>query len=167
MRRGGLALAGAAVAAVAAAAVAASSLGGRAAAPPQQPAAASAAVRPAAPDAVRPAVGKVIEAAAKKDKDAAQADRSRELELPDGTFVPALNGAVGASPLAMYWGITPWSPIVGVERSSAGVDWYRHEDGSYSTTEMVWRKDLGRNAAMTRVAHPGPVAPVAPATNAR
>lgn len=86
----------------------------------------------------------------------AAVDRSRELELPDGTYVATLNGAVDAAPLARYWGPFPWSPIVGTERSSAGVDWYKHADGSYSTTQMVWRSDLGRHAAMTRVAHPGP-----------
>lgn len=83
-------------------------------------------------------------------------DRSRDLALPDGTFVPALNDAVDAAPLAQFWGPFPWSPIVGVERSSANLDWYKHADGSYSTTQMVWRQDLGRHAAMTRVAHPGP-----------
>ncbi|MEZ6036498.1 MAG: hypothetical protein R3F29_03385 [Planctomycetota bacterium] len=87
---------------------------------------------------------------------AAPRDHARDLQLPDGTLVPALNGAVDAAPLKDYWGPFPWSPIVGVERSSAGVDWYRHQDGSYSTTQMVWRSDLGREAAMTRVAHPGP-----------
>lgn len=87
---------------------------------------------------------------------------SRELLLPDGTTVPTLNDAVDAAPIGTYWGQSPWSPIVGIERSSAGVDWYRHADGSYSTTQMVWRRDLGRHVAMTRVAHPGPAAaPVA------
>ncbi len=90
---------------------------------------------------------------------AVPADRSRQLELPDGTFVPALNGAVEPAPLATYWGPFPWSPNGGIE-SGQGVDWYRHADGSYSTTQMVWRRDLGREVAMTRVAHPGP-APVA------
>lgn len=84
------------------------------------------------------------------------ADKRHQLLLPDGTFVDALNGAVDAPPLGDYWGPFDWSPIVGVERSSAGVDWYKHADGSYSTTEMVMRSDLGRKAAMTRVAHPGP-----------
>ena len=77
--------------------------------------------------------------------------------------MPALNGATGATRLAQFWGPLPWSPIVAVERSSAGLDWFRHEDGSDSTTQMVWRKDLGRYDAMTRVAHPGP----APAAVAR
>ena len=95
---------------------------------------------------------------------AAEPTGCRELQLPDGTSVPTLNDAVDAAPLAVYWGSSPWSPIVGIERSDAGLDWYRHADGSYSTTQMVWRKDLGRSAAMTRVAHPGPVsAPAAPA----
>ena len=45
----------------------------------------------------------------------------------------------------------------------AGLDWYKHADGSYSTTQMVMRSDLGRMAAMTRVAHPGPaLVPTAP-----
>lgn len=83
-------------------------------------------------------------------------DRSRELQLPDGSTMPTLNGATDAPSMKDYWGPFPWSPIVGTERSSAGLDWYRHADGSYSTTQMVWRSDLGRMAAMTRVAHPGP-----------
>jgi hypothetical protein len=111
-----------------------------------------------------PAPSPVAEvASANRTKNApSDVDHSRELELPDGSFVPALNGAVGATRLAEYWGPLPWSPIVAVERSSAGIDWFRHQDGSYSTTQMVWRKDLGRYEAMTRVAHPGPApAPVA------
>lgn len=92
---------------------------------------------------------------AKKTK-MAKAEPNRKLELPDGTLVDALNGAVDAPPMKDYWGPFKWSPIVGVERSSAGLDWYKHADGSYSTTQMVMRTDLGRMAAMTRVAHPGP-----------
>ena len=131
---------------------------------PQEAAPCSGAVPASKPSA--PAPAPVAEAAAaERTKTVANVDRSRELELPDGSYVPALNGSVGATKLAEYWGRLPWSPIVGVERSSAGVDWYRHEDGSYSTTQMVWRKDLGRYEAMTRVAHPGP-AP-APAAVAR
>lgn len=94
----------------------------------------------------------------------AAAAPSRELLLPDGTSVPTLNDTVDAAPLARYWGPFPWSPIVGV-RSGAGIDWYEHADGSFSTTQMVWRSDLGCMAAMTRVAHPGP--PPAAAAPAR
>ncbi len=86
------------------------------------------------------------------------ADKPHLLELPDGTFVPTLNGAVDVAPLADYWGPHPFSPIIGV-KSSDGVDWYEHADGAFSTTVMVWREDLGRRAAMTRVGRPGPPPP--------
>lgn len=83
-------------------------------------------------------------------------DHTRLLALPDGSFVPALNGALGAPPLIRFWGNRPWSPIVGRERSDRGIDWYVHADGTRSTTQMAWRSDLGRMDAMTRVAAPGP-----------
>ncbi len=153
----GLAAAGALVAA------AAPFVAGHGAGRPQQPAVAAASPPP--PAASKPEVGRVFTAGTRASSP--KSDRSRELELPDGTFVPALNAAVDAAPLATYWGPSPWSPITGVERNSAGVDWYQHANGSYSTTQMVWRKDLGRYAAMTRVAHPGPAAPVASAPRAR
>lgn len=84
--------------------------------------------------------------------------------LPDGSCVAALNGAVDPKPLADAWPAgVPWSPIIGVERSPAGLDWYVHADGSKSTTEMKWRADLGREDAVTRLARPAPQTPaVAP-----
>jgi hypothetical protein len=122
------------------------------AAPPALTVTAEVATGPVVADAA-PAIGQTA---------AAAPDASKQLELPDGSFVPALNGAVNAAPLARFWSPhVPWSPIVATERSDAGVDWYRHADGSYSTTQMVWRQDLGRHEAMTRVAHPGPAAPTA------
>jgi hypothetical protein len=87
-----------------------------------------------------------------------QVDLRHMLELPDGTFVPALNGAVGAGSLREVWK-GAWSPIVGAERSDQGVDWYVHADGSRSTTEMKYRPDLHRFDAMTRLARPLPAAP--------
>jgi hypothetical protein len=80
--------------------------------------------------------------------------RDQQLALPDDTFVPCLNGARGAPDLREYWGNRPFSPIVAVERSDLGVDWYVHADGTRTTTEMKWRSDLGRFDAMTRVAVP-------------
>lgn len=77
-----------------------------------------------------------------------------QLELPDGTFVPMLNGATGALSLRKCWGARPWSPIERVERSDLGVDWYVHADGTRTTTEMKWRDDLRRLDAMTRIAVP-------------
>ncbi|MFN6193165.1 MAG: hypothetical protein ACK5BN_05010 [Planctomycetota bacterium] len=117
---------------------------------------------PAVPAPASPAVGSAPERTrgnAAAPTTAPTSAGSRDLLLPDGSTVPALNGAVDAEPLATFWGPFPWSPIVGVERNDQGVDWYKHADGSYSTTQMVWRPDLGRHAAMTRVAHPGATPP--------
>ncbi len=109
------------------------------------------------PEAKSGAIAAAATAAPVANGPAPKADRSRQLELPDGTFVAALNGARDPAPLHEFWGSQiPWSPIVGVEQNEHGVDWYRHENGSYSTTQMVWRSDLKRHAAMTRVGHPGP-----------
>ena len=88
---------------------------------------------------------------------AADSDEATTMLLPDGTRVATLNGASGARPLSEVWPkARPWSPIVGVERSAAGVDWYVHADGTRTTTVMRWRADLGREDALTRVAEPIP-----------
>jgi hypothetical protein len=73
--------------------------------------------------------------------------------LPDGTYVPALNGVVGAPP--MVWPEDrPFSPITHKETGSNGIEWYLHADGTASTTAMIFRKDLGREDATALVAHP-------------
>jgi len=82
----------------------------------------------------------------------APADKTRMVQLPDGTFLPALNGAV--SPPAIAFRDRPFTPITGVKVDSSGREWYEHADGSFSTTVMGWRRDLGRWDAMTQVAHP-------------
>ena len=113
----------------------------------------AATLAPAAPAAAVPAPVVPVRAAT----------REASLELPDGTFVPMLNGATGALSLKQYWGARPWSPILHVVRSDAGVDWYVHADGTFTTTEMKWRSDLGRLDAMTRIAIPkGEPPPVKP-----
>jgi hypothetical protein len=123
---------------------------------------------PAAPASVAPSAGPVEEVApatATLQPDprpvpaANSPDPSRALVLPDGTAVPCLNGAHDCESLARAWGNWPWSPIVGVQRSDVGVEWYVHADGSRSTTEMKFRSDLGRDDAITRVAHPGDAPP--------
>lgn len=82
------------------------------------------------------------------------------LLLPDGTRVRTLNGATNPSPLRDAWPANlPWSPIVRVERSDVGVDWFVHADGTRSTTELKWRSDIGREDAVTRLARPISTAP--------
>ena len=87
----------------------------------------------------------------------APTDPRATMLLPDGSRVATLNGATSVRPLQEVWPKNrPWSPIVGVERSDVGVEWYVHADGCRSTTEMRWRADLGRDDAVTRVAQPMP-----------
>ena len=79
------------------------------------------------------------------------------LALPDGSRIQALNGVT--APAALVWGEAPWSAIVGTERSD-GIDWFVHEDGTYSTTVEVYRSDLGRTDPVTLVSRAGTPVPV-------
>jgi len=81
------------------------------------------------------------------------------LQLPDGNKARPLNGV--KNPPRLVWQNSEWSPIVRTERSN-GVDWYVHADGSYSTTLMVWRDDLGRADAVSYGLHPRDAKPVRP-----
>ena len=75
------------------------------------------------------------------------------LLLPNGQRVPALNGVRNPPPLK-WRKKTPFSPIVRKTVDDLGNEWYLHADGSQSTTVMVFRPDLGRHDAVTRIAHP-------------
>lgn len=58
--------------------------------------------------------------------------RKGALKLPDGTTREALNGVT--EDLVMPWPAGyPYSPIVAQE-TNAGTEWYRHADGSFTTT---------------------------------
>ncbi|MCA8964767.1 MAG: hypothetical protein KDC48_07765 [Planctomycetes bacterium] len=90
----------------------------------------------------------------------ADVDHSHQLELPDGSFVDALNGATNPKPIAEFWGTQiPWSPIVGVESNDKGVAWYRYYFDDSATTETLWDSAGKRFVTLTRVAHQGPAAP--------
>ena len=91
--------------------------------------------------------------------DTPEDDDAGMLLLPDGSEVKPLNGA--KNPPKMLWQNPQWSPIVGTEHSS-GLDWYVHADGTYSTTIMLWRSDLGRTDATTQVLHPRDPKPTRP-----
>ena len=75
----------------------------------------------------------------------------RRLQMPDGSFVPTLNGVL--HPANLVWGDVPWSPIVR-KQIDPNVEWYVHADGTYTTTMMQWRSDLGRTDAVTLCLHP-------------
>lgn len=102
------------------------------------------------------ATGDGTPAAPKPD---AAAKKSGMLKLPDGSEVAPLNGV--ENPPRLVWQNPEYSPIVRTEHNG-DFDWYVHADGSYSTTLMIWRSDLGRADAVSYCLHPRPSAPVAP-----
>ena len=85
------------------------------------------------------------------------ASPAQQLLLPTGETVPVLNGALGAPPLQWAAG-RPWSPIVGTETDPNGNEWYMHEDGTRTITQIVY--DRGEPVAATSVAHPVPSRPL-------
>ncbi|MCR9247560.1 MAG: hypothetical protein NXI31_21225 [bacterium] len=74
-----------------------------------------------------------------------------KLQLPNGGYAEPLNGVV--NPPKLVWQNPEWSPIVRQEHN-AGLDWYVHEDGTYSTTIMMWRPDLNRYDSTSVSLHP-------------
>ena len=75
------------------------------------------------------------------------------LRLPDGSMMPALNGVVAPPPLR--WPVDrAWSPIRRRFVDRRGTEWYEHADGSFTTTLLVDRSDLGHQEAVTHVVHP-------------
>jgi len=91
----------------------------------------------------------------------AAAEDDGQLLLPTGERVPALNG-VRATVELLWPDDRPYAAITGISRQPNGLQWYVHADGSYSTTQMVYRSDLGRKAAMSLVASPGQVLDLVP-----
>ncbi|MEZ5963445.1 MAG: hypothetical protein R3F56_06320 [Planctomycetota bacterium] len=87
-------------------------------------------------------------------------EQKHMVKLPTGEWVKALNGAVDAR---ITWpSDRPFSPIIGVERASDGKEWWVHADGTKSTTEMVYRSDLGRHDGLGQIANPVPPLPMEP-----
>lgn len=84
---------------------------------------------------------------------------SGSLLLPDGTYLPTLNGV--DADLKLTWpSHLPFSPVVGRVVDSQGIERYLHADGSQSTTQMIYRSDLGRADAAVLVSTPRPAAPL-------
>lgn len=88
-------------------------------------------------------------------------DVSRSIRMPDGKYLPALNGVL--NPPALTWPTgRPYSPVVGTERDTRGDDWYVHADGSKSTMKMIQMNRQGRISVepVSYVANPQPTLPV-------
>ena len=77
----------------------------------------------------------------------------KSLAMPDGTFLPVLNGAVGA-PAVDWPDGRPYSPVVKKVVDAAGLEWYLHGDGSYTITQNQYRADLGRIEPATTLYNP-------------
>ncbi len=80
-----------------------------------------------------------------------QAGQKAALLMPDGQQMPLLNGVATAP--KVVWGDGPYAPVVRKEFNN-GLDWYVHADGTYTTTMMAWRKELGRYDATTLCLRP-------------
>lgn len=81
-------------------------------------------------------------------------DRAAHVAMPDGTWLPALNGVTGA-PKSAWSAERPYAPVLRVDRLQ-DADWYVHADGSWTTTRWFFRKDLGREEAQSYALHPRP-----------
>jgi len=78
---------------------------------------------------------------------------AKMIRYPDGSQYPTLNGV--KDPLVISWPVEiPFSPVVGQFKDEQGLEWYRHADGTRSTVQMMWRKDLGRMDTTGRVENP-------------
>lgn len=105
---------------------------------------------PAAPSSALPVLRYGAPPAVREPTETA---RRQLIALPNGEFVPTLNGVVDAP--AMTWPVeVPFSPIVGTERDPRGQEWYVHANGARSTTSMVFRSDEGRMSPVTTLALP-------------
>lgn len=95
------------------------------------PAAATRAPAPAVP-AVEPPVAPAVAPVAPPTAPPPSAPLG--VGFPDGSTAPSLNGV--KERVQLVWNDRPFSPIK-TKITSAGVEWYVHEDGSHSTVQYI------------------------------
>ena len=85
-------------------------------------------------------------------KEQKEVPRKFRLYFPDGTWLPALNGATNPKPVRFR--DRPYSPVIDKRYDPKFKrHWYVHADGSWSTTvRMDFR---GQKNTVTQVMHPG------------
>lgn len=82
------------------------------------------------------------------------AGRQGTMRFPDGSTRPALNGVTEV--LEIPWpSDRPWSPVVEQVHHN-NVDWFRHADGSFSTTIVRKEEVSGRTVQMPLCFTPAP-----------
>jgi hypothetical protein len=87
------------------------------------------------------------------------AAQPKMLRFPDGSLREPLNGVTDPKPVDWPAQI-PYAPVVGRMRDAQGLEWYRHADGSRTTTQMFFHQQLGKMVPMTRVENPVTSVPV-------
>ncbi len=73
----------------------------------------------------------------------------RGIPLPRGGFLPALNGVVQSSPIDRPAAKGALPAVVAVVVDESGLEWYRHADGSMTTSRYVFHEARKRWEAMT------------------
>lgn len=82
------------------------------------------------------------------------AGKQGTMRFPDGSTRPALNGVTEV--LEIPWpSDRPWSPVVEQVHHNS-VDWFRHADGSFSTTIVRKEEVSGRTVQMPLCFTPAP-----------
>jgi hypothetical protein len=124
-----------------------------------QPQAVVEAPKPAPP---APATAKITERGAPEPTRSPR-ESHKMVRFPDGTWLPALNGAIGA-PAVVWPKDVPFAPVVKIVRDAQGLDWWSHADGSWSTSIMseTTRRGVKQIEPITRHYLPVPVAPTDP-----
>lgn len=85
-------------------------------------------------------------------------DRDKMLAYPDGTYLPVLNGC-DIPPRIIWPDEIPYSPVVRRHVDEHGIEYYVHADGSLSSSQMIYRSDLGHKVAMAFVWNPQKAVP--------
>ncbi len=114
------------------------------------------------PPAQAPAAAKFPERSAPEPTRSPR-ESHKMVRFPDGTWLPALNGAMGA-PAVVWPKDVPFAPVVKIVRDAQGVDWWSHADGSWSTSIMseTTRRGVKQIEPITRHYLPMPTAPTEP-----
>lgn len=105
------------------------------------------------PPASAPTVPTLANASLGRPREEPATSTRGAIVYPDGSRLPALNGAT-SPPRPTYPSWLQFTPVVRTVRGADGRDWYEHEDGTRTTTYMVWRDDLGRMDAVTDLSTP-------------
>ncbi len=73
----------------------------------------------------------------------------RGIPLPGGGFLPALNGVVVSSPIDRPHNKGVLPVVVAIVVDDSGLEWYRHADGSMTTSRYVFNPSQKRWEAAT------------------